>query len=276
MKKQKINIVVGPTASGKSSLAFQMAKELSGQIVNADAFQVYSGLRVLTARPTIQDENEVPHHLYGYADNDFQENVQGWLNKACEILPSLSNPIVVGGTGMYINALINGINEMPDIPDEIRQSVRQMDIKEVRSLLKGQSVFPDPQRQRRALEVFLATGQTIEYFQKQPPKKMIDADFYVILVQPPRQIVYDKIAKRLDVMMEQGVIKEVENLLKSNACGGVLKAIGVKEIAQFLNKELTLEQTKEQILLSTRHYAKRQMTWFRHQITPDLLMSGKA
>ncbi len=275
MKKQKINIVVGPTASGKSSLAFQMAKELSGQIVNADAFQVYSGLRVLTARPTIQDENEVPHHLYGYADNDFQENVQGWLNKACEILPSLSNPIVVGGTGMYVNALINGINEMPDIPDEIRQSVRQMDIKEVRSLLKGQSVFPDPQRQRRALEVFLATNRTIEYFQKQPSKKMIDADFYVILVQPPRQIVYDKIAKRLDVMMEQGVIQEVENLLKSNACGGVLKAIGVKEIAQFLNKELTLEQTKEQILLSTRHYAKRQMTWFRHQITPDLLMSGK-
>ena len=275
MKKQKINIVVGPTASGKSSLAFQMAKELSGQIVNADAFQVYSGLRVLTARPTIQDENEVPHHLYGYADNNFQENVQGWLNKACEILPSLSNPIVVGGTGMYVNALINGINEMPDIPDEVRQSVRQMDIKEVRSLLKGQSVFPDPQRQRRALEVFLATGQTIEYFQKQPSKKMIDADFYVILVQPPRQIVYDKIAKRLDVMMEQGVVQEVENLLKSNACGGVLKAIGVKEIAQFLNKELTLEQTKEQILLSTRHYAKRQMTWFRHQITPDLLMSGK-
>lgn len=275
MKKQKINIVVGSTASGKSSLAFQMAKELSGQIVNADAFQVYSGLRVLTARPTIQDENEVPHHLYGYADNNFQENVQGWLNKACEILPSLSNPIVVGGTGMYINALINGINEMPDIPDEVRQSVRQMDIKEVRSLLKGQSVFPDPQRQRRALEVFLVTGQTIEYFQKQPSKKMIDADFYVILVQPPRQIVYDKIAKRLDVMMEQGVVQEVENLLKSNACGGVLKAIGVKEIAQFLNKELTLEQTKEQILLSTRHYAKRQMTWFRHQITPDLLMSGK-
>lgn len=273
MKKQKIHIVVGPTASGKSSLAFRMAKEQSGQIVNADAFQVYSGLRVLTARPTADEEKEISHHLYGYGDDNFQENVQGWLSKACEILPNLSNPIVVGGTGMYVNALINGINQMPEIPDEIRQSVRQMDINEVRSLLKGQNVFPDPQRQRRALEVFMATNKTIEYFQKQPLKKMIDAEFYIILVQPPRQAVYSKIAKRLNVMFEQGAVDEVENLLKSKACGGVLKAIGVKEITQYLNKEITLEQTKEQILLSTRHYAKRQMTWFRHQITPDLVIS---
>ncbi len=273
MKKQKIHIVVGPTASGKSSLAFQMGKKLSGQIVNADAFQVYSGLRVLTARPTIQDENEIPHYLYGYADNDFQENVQGWLNKACEILPSLSNPIVVGGTGMYVNALINGINEMPDIPNEIRQSVRQMDINEVRSLLKGQSVFPDPQRQRRALEVFLTTGRTIEYFQKQPPKKIIDADFYVVLVQPSRQKVYDRIEKRLDIMFKQGVVDEVENLLKTKACGGVLKAIGVKEITQYLRNNISIDEVKNQILLSTKHYAKRQMTWFRYQISADLVIS---
>ena len=275
MKKQKINIVVGPTASGKSSLAFQMAKELFGQIVNADAFQVYSGLRILTARPNEDEEKEIKHYLYGYADNNEQENVQGWLNKVCQLLPTLSCPIVVGGTGMYVNALMNGINEMPDIPNEIRQQVRQMDIEQVRQLLKGQNVFPDPQRQRRALEVFLATGKTIEYFQSQPMKKMIEADFNVILVQPKRSVVYEKIEKRLNLMMEQGGVQEVENLLKSNACGGVLKAIGVKEITRYLNQEITLDEAKNQILLSTRHYAKRQMTWFRHQITPNSVIDNK-
>lgn len=269
MIKQKINIIVGPTASGKSKVALEYAQKKDGQIVNADAFQVYQDLRVLTARPSIEDEKIVPHYLYGYADCQTQENVQSWLKKIVQILPTLSHPIVVGGTGMYINALINGINKMPDIPDEIRQKVRQMSINEVRSLLIGQEIFPDPQRQRRALEVFLTTGKTIAYFQNQPLNKMIDADFNIILVQPDREIVYKNIEKRLDQMIKDDAIKEVDNLLKKKANGGVMKAIGVKEITQYLKNECSLEEVQNQILLATRHYAKRQMTWFRHKIVPD-------
>lgn len=270
MKKQKINIIVGPTASGKSSLAYQMAQDISGQIVNADAFQVYKGLRILTARPTEIQEKQIPHYLYGYADNNTQENVQSWLEKISLILPELSNPIVVGGTGMYVNALINGIHEMPKIPDEIRQKVRQMDIDEVVSVLKEKCRFKDPQRQRRALEVFLTTGKTMDYFQKLPVKKTVEGEFNIVLVQPKRELLYERIKKRLEEMFLMGVVDEVENLLKSKPCGGVLKAIGVNEIKQYLKKEITLEQAKNQILLSTRHYAKRQTTWFRHQITPNL------
>lgn len=267
--RQKIDIIVGPTASGKSGYALELAQKEKGQIVNADAFQVYQDLRILTARPSIDDEKMVPHYLYGYADCQTQENVQSWLEKAVHLLPTLSHPIVVGGTGMYINALINGINEMPDIPEKIRKKVRQMPVDEVKSLLKGQDIFPDPQRQKRALEVFLATGKPITYFQNQPLKKMIKADFNVILIQPEREIVYQNIEKRLNMMFEKGAQKEVENLLKLKAKGGVMKAIGVKEITKYIKKEYSLDEAKNQILLATRHYAKRQMTWFRHQLTPD-------
>lgn len=270
MLKQKIDIIVGPTASGKSGIALKKAQTEKGQIVNADAFQVYKDLRILTARPSMADEQKVPHYLYGYTDAQTQENVQSWLQKIVQILPTLSHPIVVGGTGMYINALINGINEMPDIPSEIRQKVRQMTIKEVSSLLKGQSRFSDPQRQRRALEVFLTTGKPITYFQNQPLKKMIEADFNVILVQPEREIVYQNIETRLQQMLKNGAIEEVNNLLNIKAKGGVMKAIGVKEITQYIKGKSSFDEMQNQILLATRHYAKRQMTWFRHQIKADL------
>ena len=270
MSKQKINVIVGPTASGKSGYALKMAQKIKGQIVNADAFQVYQDLRILTARPSIEDEQTVPHYLYGYANCQVQENVQSWLEKISKLLPTLSHPIVVGGTGMYINALINGINEMPEIPDEIRQKVRQMSQDEIALLLKGQNVFSDPQRQKRALEVFLTTGKSITYFQKQPFKKMIEADFNVILIQPERCVIYQNIEKRLNQMMDNGAIDEVNNLLQVKAKGGVMKAIGVKEITQYLKKKCSLDEARNQILLATRHYAKRQMTWFRHQIVPDL------
>ena len=269
MLKQKINIIVGPTASGKSGLALKIAQDKNGQIVNADAFQVYKDLRILTARPTLEDEKLVPHYLYGYADCQTQENVQSWLEKVAKILSTLSYPIVVGGTGMYINALINGINEMPEIPDEIRQKVRQLSLNEVRSLLKGKSIYSDPQRQRRALEIYLTTGKPITYFQNQPKKKIVRGIFDITLVQPERDMVYSNIEKRLTYMMQNGAVEEVNNLLKIKAKGGVTKAIGVKEITQYLRSKCSLEEATNQILLATRHYAKRQMTWFRHQIKPN-------
>ena len=266
MKKQKVFIIAGPTASGKSGLALSLAEKIGGEIVNADAFQVYKGLQILTARPTPEEMHGIPHHLYGYADNDAQEDVAGWVQKAANVIPEIKNPIVVGGTGLYLSVLMNGLSPIPDVSPEIRKEVRLMDPKEVVAKLEKGTVPRDIQRQRRALEILLETGQPIEYFQNLPKKNYIDADFYPVVLLPPREKLYARIEKRLIQMLEQNVVEEVQKLLVSSASGGVMKAIGVRELIDFIEKRCDLQTAAEKILLSTRHYAKRQMTWFRHQM----------
>lgn len=273
MKKQTIYVVAGPTASGKSNWALSLAKDKKGQIVNADAFQVYQDLRVLTARPDISDEQNISHFLYGYADSKTQVNAFDWLKKIQEILPELSCPIVVGGTGLYIHILMNGMSPIPDIPSEIREFVRQMSDEERGKRLKNTECPLDPQRQKRYLEVLLATGKPVSYFQSLPNIHITKADFKPILIQPPREVVYENCEKRLDDMLKNGAIEEVQNLIKHKATGGVIKAIGVPELTRFIQGEISLDEAKNQILLSTRHYAKRQMTWFRHQYPAEQIIT---
>ena len=266
MKKQKVFIVAGPTASGKSGVALDLAERFRGEVVNADAFQVYQGLQILTARPTEDEMRGIPHHLYGYVDDFNQEDVVGWAQKAANLIPSLKNPIVVGGTGLYLSVLINGISPIPDVSSEVRDKVRQMDSKEVLAKLTKGKVPRDIQRQKRALEVLLETGHPIDYFQKMPKKKFLDADFQGIILLPDKEKLYTRIERRLIQMLQGGAIEEVANLVKRGASGGVMKAIGVKELIDFIEKKDDLEAAKKKILLSTRHYAKRQSTWFRHQM----------
>ena len=266
MKKQRVFIIAGPTASGKSGLALDLAEKIQGEIVNADAFQVYQGLQILTARPDESEMRGIPHHLYGYVDEFSQEDVVGWGQKAANIIPTLKNPIVVGGTGLYLSVLINGISPIPNVSPEIRKKVRQMEAEEVRAKLVKGTVPKDIQRQRRALEVLLETGYSIDYFQQLPKKKFLNADFKGIILLPEREKLYERIEKRLIQMLQAGAINEVRNLLKKGASGGVMKAIGVKELIDFIEKKDDLETTLKKILLSTRHYAKRQSTWFRHQM----------
>ena len=269
MKKQTVFIIAGPTASGKSGLALDLAEKIKGEIVNADAFQVYSGLQILTARPAKSEMRGITHHLYGYMDNKSQESVAGWVQKAAEVIPEIKNPVVVGGTGLYLSVLMNGLSPMPDISFDVREQVRQMDSKEVLMRLSKERVPLDIQRQRRALEVLLETGKSIEYFQNLPKKKYIDADFKRIVILPPREKLYNQIESRLIQMLSQNIVGEVQNLLASSATGGVMKAIGVKELVDFIEKKCDLPTATRRILLATRHYAKRQMTWFRHQMPPE-------
>ena len=266
MKKQTVYVIAGPTASGKSKLALDLAEKINGEIVNADAFQVYRGLQVLTARPTGAEMHDIPHHLYGYADNFTQENVAGWIQKAASIIPKIKNPIVTGGTGLYLSVLMNGISPIPDVSPEIRKQVRLMPPKEVLAKLTLGKVPRDIQRQRRALEILLETGQPIDYFINLPKRKYLDANFKCIVILPSREKLYTRIETRLMQMFEQNVVEEVQNLLNSSATGGVMKAIGVKEIIDFIEKKYDLPTTMNRILLATRHYAKRQITWFRHQM----------
>jgi len=266
MKKQKVFIVAGPTASGKSGLALDLAEKMHGEIINADAFQVYQGLQVLTARPTQAEMRGIPHHLYGYVDNFTQEDVRSWVTKAAQIIPSVQNPIVVGGTGFYLSVLMEGISPIPDISPEIREKVRLMSAGEVLSKLTKGEIPRDIQRQRRALEVLLETGYPIEYFQKQPREKFLEADFQGVILLPEKERLYAQIEQRLIRMLEEDIVQEVKNLIKTKPTGGVLKSIGVKELIDFIEKKCDLATASERILLATRHYAKRQMTWFRHQM----------
>jgi len=268
MKKQRIFVIGGPTASGKSALAIRLAEHVSGSIVNGDAIQVYKDLRILSARPSTEEQKEIPHHLFGFVDAWTNYSMAEWLSDIKKTVPYLENPIIVGGTGMYLDALINGVNDVPEIPDEIRQKVREMPLEDVRKMMKNYP-FQDSQRIRRALEVQLATGKSLKYFHNQPKRKILDADFFLIHVLPERELVYKNCAKRFELMLKEGALAEVENLNKIKATGGVLKAIGVSEIKSFLNKEIDKKTMIEKTVTSTRQYAKRQMTWFRHHGTPQ-------
>lgn len=272
---KKITVVCGPTASGKSGLALQIAQKEQGSVINADAMQIYRDLTIVSARPTVEEMQGIPHLLYGYADAWTQGTVQDWLEKVVPVLNETENPVLVGGTGMYISSLVNGINEIPNVDETVRQSVRNMDIKEVRSLVRD-CPFSDPQRLRRALEIQLTTGKPLSFFQNQPKKKLIKADFKVIFLNPPRDILYQRCEIRFQQMIEQGGIEEVQKLLSLHPTGGVLKAIGVPEIKAYLEGALTKEEMIKQAILSTRHYAKRQITWFKHQIKSDIELSNPA
>lgn len=262
---KKINVIIGPTAGGKSKLALRLAKHLNGSVVNADSMQIYKDLSLISARPTQAETDIVPHLLYGFVDAWTNYSVQEWLTAVVPVLEETEHPVLVGGTGLYISSLINGINDIPEIDPDIRQSVRQMPIEEVKKQLPDFQ-FTDSQRLRRALEVQLSTGKSITYFQNQPKKKLINADWHVIFVNPPRDELYDRCDRRFHQMIEQGGIDEVKHLLSLKATGGVLKAIGVPEIIEFIKGNCTKSEMIERAVLSTKHYAKRQITWFKHQV----------
>lgn len=264
--ERKIYVIVGPTASGKSGLALNLAKKINGCIVNADSMQIYKDLKILSARPDETDMNGIPHYLYGYLDAYQTNSVSDWLKRAVEKLKEVERPILVGGTGMYVSALINGLSPIPNVDPVIRETVRNMSIDDVKKQVKECSAI-DPQRLRRALEIQLSTGKTLSYFQNLPKIKLLDANFDIFFVNPERDILYHNCNQRLVQMVNNGAIEEVRHLLNINATGGVVKAIGVPEIVEYLSGKNSFEKMVQQIQLSTRHYAKRQVTWFKNQLT---------
>ncbi len=195
-------------------------------------------------------------------------SIENQNDVADEKLKEVERPILVGGTGMYINALINGLSPIPDVDPVIRETVRSMSIDDVKKQVKECSVI-DPQRLRRALEIQLSTGKSLSYFQNLPKIKLLDANFNVFFVNPERDVLYHNCNQRLLQMINNGAIEEVRHLLNIQATGGVLKAIGVPEIIDYLSGKVSFERMVQQIQLSTRHYAKRQVTWFKNQL-PDV------
>lgn len=249
----------------------QLAQKLGAVIINADSQQVYSDLQILSARPTAEEMADIPHYLYGVLPAEEPCNAAMWLGMVEEVLPKIDKPkIFLGGTGMYMNALMNGIVEIPDIPAEIREKVREMGVEELEAEMGeiDEKLRGNRQRLARALEVKLATGKTIqEFHEQQPPHKYSADDFSILHLNVPREIVYDNINKRYIWMLENGALEEVEALMKKDLHpdNPILKAHGVPEIIKYLKGEMTFDEMVEKGQTNVRNYAKRQETWFKNQ-----------
>ncbi|MBY4593162.1 MULTISPECIES: tRNA (adenosine(37)-N6)-dimethylallyltransferase MiaA [Rhizobium] len=277
-------LITGPTASGKSALAVELAKRHDGAVVNADSMQVYDTLRVLTARPSKEEMQGVPHHLYGHVPAGAGYSTGTWLRDVSALLPALRAagrlPVFVGGTGLYFKALTGGLSDMPEIPEALREELRARLLEEGPEGLHAELAEADPamaasfnrqdgQRIVRALEVFKATGRSIADFQGRSGPVVIDAaQARKIVVLPDRAVLHQRINGRFEKMLDQGAEGEVRALLALDlpAEAPVMKAIGVSQIAAMLKGGMTRDEVLEKGAAATRQYAKRQMTWFRNQM----------
>ncbi|MBB3160400.1 tRNA dimethylallyltransferase [Rhizobium laguerreae] len=277
-------LITGPTASGKSALAVELARRHDGAVVNADSMQVYDTLRVLTARPSEEEMQGVPHHLYGHVPADAAYSTGAWLRDVTALLPTLRAagrlPVFVGGTGLYFKALTGGLSDMPEVPEALREKLRARLVEEGPDGLYAELAEADPamaaslnrqdgQRIVRALEVIKATGRSIVDFQGRSGPVVIDADeARKIVVLPDRAVLHQRINGRFEKMLQQGAEDEVRALLALDlpAEAPVMKAIGVSQIAAMVRGEMTRDEVLEKGAAATRQYAKRQMTWFRNQM----------
>jgi len=282
--KPNIILLAGPTASGKSKMAIQLAKSLNGEIINADSMQVYKELKILTSRPSLSDEKKVKHHLYGFISVKKDFSTGNWIKlvkkKINEIILKKKVPILVGGTGLYFNALTKGFVEIPKIPKKFRKKVRFLHQKEGQNKFFKRLLKIDPkalnyinksdtQRTIRAYEVKKYTKKSL-YEWIRETKLIYNANiFSKFFINPPRELLLKKINLRVEKMFKNGVKKEVEKFIKLKVPKehSANKSIGLREIKKYLDKEESLNHVKEVIKIRTRQYAKRQFTWARGKMT---------
>ncbi len=281
--KSKIILIAGPTACGKSNFALKLSKKIKGEIINADSMQVYKQLQILTARPKKKDLKKIKHHLYGFCDVRKNYSTGEWLKfllkKIKDIRKRKMVPIIVGGTGLYFKALTDGLVKIPNIPIKVRNKVRLMQRKlgqkkfynrllKLDPLIKNTIEKNDVQRSIRAYEIKNYTKISIINWFKKTKKYISSDEFIKFYIDYPRESLINRINSRVDDMFIGGAVEEVRrfNKLKVKKENSSNKVIGIKEITNFLNKQHTLEQTKELIAIKTRQYAKRQATWARGQM----------
>jgi len=275
-----VYVIAGPTATGKSDLSISLAKKISGAVINSDSMQVYENLEILTARPTLSEMKNINHHLYGFVDGRERYNVERWCNDATEIIKKTSaknlTPILVGGTGLYINTLINGLVDLPSIPESIKIESEKILQEFGKDFLINQIKNVDPEslneinhndtvRLRRIWEVFESTGKKFSEWKLNKNKKFItDYKFKILLFLPDREKNYQVVNSRFVKMMKSGAIEEVKKLLELNLNDSlpVMRAHGVPEIKKYLANESTLEECINKGQQVTRNYVKRQHTWW--------------
>ncbi len=277
---KKIILLAGPTASGKSKLAIQLAKKLNGEIINADSMQIYKEFFILSSRPTKIEIKKVKHHLYGTISVKNHFSAGDWLKEAKKkiniCLKKKKIPIIVGGTGLYFSTITKGISKIPDIDIKIRSKVRTLynrlgyhkfyeKLLELDPYVKNKILPTDSQRTQRAYEVKLKTKKSLFEWIAKTKSEFLDFNLKKVFIDIPRDELLQKISKRTELMFKENCILEVKkfNRLRINTSLSANKLIGVHEINQYLKGTISLEKCIELINIKTRQYAKRQNTWAR-------------
>lgn len=289
--KKKVIAVVGPTASGKTSLAIEIAKAVGGEIVSCDSMQIYKGMAIATAQPTQEEKQGIPHHLIAFLDPSETYSVAQYVEDAKKCINDIFSrnkvPVIAGGTGLYVDSLLGGI-DFGFVPDnsEMREKLKiRLENEGAEKLLSElREIDPETAQQlhvnntgriMRALEVYYLTGETISAQKIKSREKGSDYDvLYIYINYNDRQILYDRIEKRVDIMVETGLLEEAEKFISLGEETTSKQAIGYKELKPYFNNECSLEEALDNLKKETRHYAKRQMTWFRRnkdlfEINPD-------
>lgn len=288
MQTPEIIVIAGPTASGKSALALALAEELNGVVINADSMQVYKDIPILAATPTAEDTARAPHKLYGIYDASYHGNVVEWL-KLCkqEINTARAKnqtPIVVGGTGLYIESLIKGVTPIPETPAEIRQKVDDMlqnkglqylysELQKIDAPIAKKLNENDTTRIRRSMEIWLHTGKNLSYWHTIPLNAIFSPEeFTLAYIKIKREILDNRCRLRFDEMLKSGALEEAERLVNRNLPDSLpaMRALGVPELKAYIKGECSINDAIENAKLHTRQYAKRQCTWFNNRYKPDI------
>lgn len=283
MRSKRALLIAGTTASGKSSLALKIADQCNGVIINTDSMQVYADLRILSARPSLDEEAQAPHHLYGHVDGAINYSIGKWLEDVRALLPQIWNqgqlPIFVGGTGLYFLGLTQGLSKVPTIDANTREGVREMMRNHGVDYVYEQLQQHDPDiaaklkrndqlRICRALEVILGTGKSLLHWQNQKGEPILEpSDFHFHVVEKPREDIYQAINTRFDEMIETGALEEVRALMARNLSTElpIMRAHGVPWLIKAMRGEMEMKAAIDKSKADTRHYAKRQLTWWRNQ-----------
>lgn len=291
MSTKRVVVIAGPTASGKSALAIDIAKFLGGVVINADSMQVYQSIPIISACPTLQERAEVEHRLFEIYDCAVRGNVVDWLDHAANEIRHLwaenKIPIVVGGTGLYLDNLINGTTPIPETSPHVRQKIATVLQKDGIAELYRQLSVVDPDMARklnpndttrivRAMEVFADTGICLSAWYKKPMiKRVPEAEFFVIKICPSAEELDERCYRRFDEMLKQGALAEIEDLNRRQLDQSLpaMKALGVPELLAAVRGECLLAEAVAAAKLHTRQYAKRQRTWFRNKLAADLVLS---
>ena len=283
-KQSKIILISGPTASGKSNFAIKIAKKINGEIINADSMQVYKKLKILTARPNKEEQKNIKHHMYGIIDLTKKFSTGQWLKEAIKKIKEIKKrkkiPILVGGTGLYFQSLVDGLVKIPEIPIKFRNKIRLIQKKEgqkrfykklliIDPMAEGKFDKNDTQRTIRAFEVKSFTKISMyEWLSKTKPE-FKDEEFLKLYIDFKREDLIKRISQRTIKMIKEGAIKEVKKFigLKIKKDLSVNKVIGIDELTQHIDEKINLDQARELISIKTRQYAKRQATWSRSRMT---------
>ena len=280
MNKPKVIVICGPTASGKTALSIELAKKINGEIISSDSMQIYKDMDIGTAKPTKQEMQEIKHYLLDFVEPDQRYSVAQFKKDAEkaieEILAKNKVPIIVGGTGLYVDSLIYGIEYQEiELDKKYREELEKRAQKEGLETLYEQAKKIDPQaiekisandkkRILRILEIYHSTGKTKTQQEIESRKNEVKYDYKVFALNIEREKLYERINKRVDIMIKQGLIQEVENLCsKYTEFPTAMQGLGYKEVVEYLQGKISEQEMIEKIKMETRRYAKRQLTWFR-------------